>query len=343
MPTYLLHCNIMNASETAHPFTQLDPDTIISATESVGLVSDQRILALNSYENRVYQVGIEEQEPIIVKFYRPGRWTDAMIKEEHRFTLELSENDIPVLAPTQFGEETLFEYQQFRFAIYPRFGGYAPELDNPEHLLQLGRIMGRLHNIGAVSAFGSRPGFSIDSFVIEPSHFLVENRFIPAELEASYTSTVAEAIKRVQHCHEQAGDVALLRLHGDCHHGNVLTRDDRFFLVDFDDARTGPAVQDIWMFLSGDRNYMTTGLHDFLEGYTEFRPFSARELHLVEALRTMRLIHYSAWLAQRWDDPAFPIAFPFFNSQRYWEEQILSLREQIALMEEPPLNWQANQ
>lgn len=330
----------MTDQPSSHPFTQLDPDTIINATESVGLLSDQRILALNSYENRVYQVGLEDREPVIVKFYRPDRWTDAMIREEHSFTQELVENEIPVLAPMQFANETLFEYKQFRFTVYPRFGGYAPELDNPDHLLQLGRIMARLHNIGATKKFKVRPELSIESFVTKPSSYLLENRFIPTELEESYTSTVAEAIKRIKNCHELAGNVTQIRLHGDCHHGNVLTRNNRFYLVDFDDARTGPAVQDIWMFLSGDRQYMTTGLYDLLEGYTEFRSFSARELHLVEALRTMRLIHYSAWLAQRWDDPAFPYAFPFFNSQRYWEEQILSLREQTALMEEEPLNWQ---
>ena len=331
----------MTDQPSSHPFTQLDPDTIINATESVGLLSDQRILALNSYENRVYQVGLEDREPVIVKFYRPGRWTDAMIREEHAFTQELMESEIPVLAPMQFGNDTLFEHKQFRFAVYPRFGGYAPELDNPEHLLQLGRIMARLHNIGATKIFKARPEFSIESFVTKPSRYLIDNRFIPRDLEESYASTIAEAIKRIENCHQLAGDVTHLRLHGDCHHGNVLTRNDKFYLVDFDDARSGPAVQDIWMFLSGDRQYMTTGLYDLLEGYTEFRSFSARELHLVEALRTMRLIHYSAWLAQRWDDPAFPYAFPFFNSQRYWEEQILSLREQTALMEEGPLNWQA--
>lgn len=330
----------MTDQPSSHPFTQLDPDTIINATESVGLLSDQRILALNSYENRVYQVGLEDSEPVIVKFYRPDRWTDAMIREEHTFTQELVENEIPVVAPLQFANETLFEYKQFRFAVYPRFGGYAPELDNPDHLLQLGRIMARLHNIGATKKFKARPELSIESFVIKPSRYLLENRFIPGDLEQSYASTVTEAIKRIRNCHELAGNVTQLRLHGDCHHGNVLTRDDRFYLVDFDDARSGPAVQDIWMFLSGDRQYMTTGLYDLLEGYTEFRSFSAREFHLVEALRTMRLIHFSAWLAQRWDDPAFPYAFPFFNSQRYWEEQILSLREQTALMEEEPLNWQ---
>ncbi len=330
----------MDTDDLLHPFTQLDPDTIINALESLGYLSDQRILALNSYENRVYQVGVEEQQPVIMKFYRPERWSDEMIKEEHHFTLELADNDIPVLAPIAIAGDTLFQYEDFRFAIYPRFGGYAPELDNEEHLLQLGRIMGRLHNIGAISKFTARPNINIEDFAEKASQYLLNNQFIPADLEQSYATTVDDLIQRVRLCYERAGDISNIRLHGDCHHGNVLTRNEQFYLVDFDDARSGPAVQDIWMFLSGDRHYMTDRLYDILDGYTEFRDFDARELHLIEALRTLRLIHYAAWLAQRWDDPAFPHAFPFFNTQRYWEEQVLALREQAALMDEAPLNWQ---
>lgn len=320
-------------------YSQLDPDTIINAIESVGFLSDQRMLALNSYENRVYQVGIEDKDPIIAKFYRPGRWSDAIIIEEHQFTLELADNNIPVVPPLVINDQTLFEYENFRFAVYPRFGGYAPELDNPEHLIQLGRILAQLHNIGETKSFTERPDINIDDFAIKPAQYLLEYKFIPADLELSYSSLIEDIISRIKQCFERAGDYSTLRLHGDCHHGNILTRDEQFYIVDFDDTRTGPAVQDIWMFLSGDRNYMTVGLHDFMEGYTEFRNFNARELHLIEALRTLRLIHYSAWLAQRWEDPAFPIAFPFFNSQRYWQDQILTLREQASLMEEEPLTW----
>lgn len=329
----------MTEEITLHSYSLLDPDMIIHAIESLDYVSDGRILALNSYENRVYQVGLEDKTPIIAKFYRADRWTDAMIQEEHAFTLELADAEIPVVAPIALNNETLFNYGEYRFSLYPRFGGYAPELDNPDHLLQLGRILAQIHNIGEISAFKARPSINVEDFAIKPVKYLLENDFIPTYLEPAYSTLCEDLIIRIKHSYEQAGDYKTLRLHGDCHQGNILTRDENFYIVDFDDSRSGPAVQDIWMFLSGDRQYMTAGLNDFMEGYSEFRDFEARELHLIEALRTMRLIHYSAWLAQRWDDPAFPIAFPFFNSQQYWEDQILSLREQAALMEEPALVW----
>jgi len=330
----------MLEDSNVHSYSQLDPDTIIDAIESLDYISDKRILALNSYENRVYQIGIEDAAPIIAKFYRPGRWTDEMIKEEHEFTLELANAEIPVVAPLLVNNETLFKFKDYRFSIYPRFGGYAPELDNPDHLLQLGRILAQLHNIGETKSFAERPELTIEDFAIKPAKYLLENKFIPVYLEIAYSTLTDDLINRIKNCFEQAGNYKSLRLHGDCHHGNVLTRDEKFYIVDLDDARTGPTIQDIWMFLSGDRDYMTARFNDFMEGYTEFRDFDPRELHLIEALRTMRLIHYAAWLAQRWNDPAFPIAFPFFNTQQYWEEQILGLREQAALMEEPPLVWQ---
>lgn len=329
----------MTDNSSLHNYSQLGPDTIVNAVESLDYISDRRVLALNSYENRVYQVGIEDAMPIIAKFYRPARWTDEMIQEEHHFTLELAEADLPVVAPLLIDNETIFNYEGYRFSLYPRFGGYSPELDNSDHLLQLGRILGQLHNIGETKPFSCRPVISIEDFVIKPVHYILQNNFIPMDLETAYKTLTDDLLIRIKSCFEQAGNYKTLRLHGDCHQGNILTRDDNFYIVDFDDSRTGPAVQDIWMFLSGDRQYMTARLNDFMEGYTEFREFSVRELHLVEALRTLRLIHYAAWLAQRWQDPAFPIAFPFFNTQRYWEEHILSLREQVSLMEEPPLVW----
>ena len=320
-------------------YSELGPDTIINAVESLNYLSDRRVLALNSYENRVYQIGIEDEKPIIAKFYRPARWTDAMIAEEHQFTLELAAADLPVVPPLLIDNETIFNYEGYRFSLYPRFGGYSPELDNPDHLLQLGRILGQLHNIGESRSFNERPAISIEDFATKPVQFILENNFIPADLETAYTTLIDDLLININTCFEETGTYNSIRLHGDCHQGNILTRDEHFYIVDFDDSRTGPAVQDIWMFLSGDRQYMTARLNDFLEGYTEFRDFSARELHLVEALRTLRLIHYAAWLAQRWEDPAFPIAFPFFNTQRYWEDHILSLREQVSLMQEPPLVW----
>jgi Ser/Thr protein kinase RdoA (MazF antagonist) len=330
----------MSKDNDIHNYSQLVPDTIINAIESLDYISDKRFLALNSYENRVYQVGIENEQPIIAKFYRPARWTDEMIREEHQFTLELANADLPVVAPLTINNETIFYFEGYRFSLYPRFGGYAPELDNPDHLLQLGRILGQLHNIGETKSFVERPEITIEDFAIKPIKYITENNFIPGDLEIAYSTLTDDLLSRIKTCFEQAGSYKSLRLHGDCHQGNILTRDDKFYIVDFDDSRTGPAVQDIWMFLSGDRQYMTARLNDFMEGYTEFRDFAPRELHLIEALRTLRLIHYAAWLAQRWEDPAFPIAFPFFNTQNYWEEHILSLREQASLMQEPPLVWQ---
>ena len=324
------------------PFHRLAPETILDAVESTGLRCDGHISALNSYENRVYQVGIEDARPVIAKFYRPGRWTDGAIVEEHELTASLAQQEIAVITPLSMDGRTLFHSGSFRFALYPRVGGRAPELDDPEHLAQLGRCVARIHNIGSLSAFKHRPHIDIDSFVIRPREFLLQHGFIPADLLASYEALLEAIIRSLQGRQEIYDSVGKLRLHGDSHAGNILWADGGPSLVDFDDARMGPAIQDLWMFLSGDREYMRARLHDLLEGYCEFREFDARELYLIEPLRTMRMVHHAGWLAQRWDDPAFPPAFPWFNSQRYWEEHILHLKEQLAMMEEPPLEWQLN-
>lgn len=341
--THLIHSKPMPDDEEISSYKNLGPDKIIQAIEGTGYRCDGRILALNSYENRVYQIGLEEADPIIVKFYRPLRWTDDAILEEHRFTIALAEFDIPVVAPcTGASGSTLFQHEVFRFAIYPRRGGYPPELDNPDHMIQLGRVLGRIHNVGATDTFIHRKKMNIRDLGVDSYQYLLANGFLPNELMIAYRTLAEDLIKRIMACFEYAGDVPVLRIHGDFHHGNVLLRDDIAFVVDFDDTCMGPAIQDLWMLLSGDRRYMTSGISDLLEGYTEFREFQARELHLVEALRTLRIMHYAAWLARRWDDPAFPRAFPFFNTQRYWEDHILSLREQAALMDEPPLEWYPN-
>ena len=330
----------MTGSSTLQVYSELGPDTILDAVESAGYRCDGHVSALNSYENRVYQVGLEDPGFIIAKFYRPGRWADDAIREEHAFTREMAEQELPVIAAlaNQDGE-CLFKYADFRFSLFPRIGGRPPELDNPEHLLQLGRCLARLHNIGAVSPFHHRPHINIESYCDEQREFLLHNDFIPADLLAAYESVTADVINTIRLCFQNAGNLTTLRLHGDCHLGNILWRDDAPFLVDLDDARMGPAIQDLWMFLSGDRAYMTARLYDLMEGYIEFRDFDRRELSLVEALRTMRIMHHAGWLAQRWDDPAFPLAFPWFNSQKYWQDHILSLREQAAMMEEEPLQW----
>ncbi len=321
-------------------FSNLTPDTMLDAIESTGLRCDGRFLALNSYENRVYQVGLDQGEPLVAKFYRPNRWSEESIIEEHLFTLALAEQEIPVIPPTvDSNGNTLHQYESYRFALYLRRGGRAPELDNPDHLEQMGRFIGRIHAMGATQPFKHRPTLDIESFAVQPRRFLLEHDFIPNHLLEAYQSLTTDLITQIEQCFERAGDVQHLRLHGDCHPGNILWTDAGPHVVDFDDARMGPAIQDLWMFLSGDRSYMTARLADVLEGYTQFYDFNPSELHLIEALRTLRMIHYSAWLAIRWDDPAFPLAFPWFNTLNYWEEHIQSLREQAALMNEPPLIW----
>ena len=326
--------------ELEQSFAELGPDQILDAVESVGYDCDGHLLALNSYENRVYQVGIEDQIPLVAKFYRPHRWSDAAILEEHKFSLELQALDIPVVPPIQAEDgKTLFGFAAYRFALFPRRGGRAPSLDDPSHLEQLGRFFGRLHNLGAVKPFEHRPTLNIDSFGTQSYQFLLEQGFIPPELETAYRSLAEDLLERIRGCYRQAGNVQKIRLHGDCHPGNILWTDAGPHIVDLDDARNGPAIQDLWMFLSGDRSYMTARLADLLEGYTEFRDFNPRELHLLEALRTLRMLHYAAWLARRWHDPAFPQAFPWFNSPRYWDDHVLALREQAAMMDEPVLVW----
>lgn len=325
-------------AEHPTPYAELTPDFILDALESLGLRCDGRLLALNSYENRVYQVGIEDAPPLVAKFYRPQRWSNAAIQEEHDFTQTLAANEIPVVSPLLSDGKSLHVYQGFRFALFPKRGGRAPELGDPDTLEWLGRFIGRIHAVGATADFAHRPTLDIASFGDEPREYLLTHGFIPSDLDAAYRSVVAQALDGVRRSFEFAGDVRHIRLHGDCHAGNVLWTDDGPHFVDFDDCRMGPAIQDLWMLLSGERGDMTRQLADVLAGYEDFHEFDPRELHLVEALRTLRLIHYSAWLARRWDDPAFPKAFPWFNTQHYWQNRILELREQIALMDEPPLS-----
>jgi Ser/Thr protein kinase RdoA (MazF antagonist) len=326
-------------------FSTLGPEIVLDALESIGLYSDGRLLALNSYENRVYQVGMESGAPLVAKFYRPARWTDAMILEEHAFALTLFECEIPVVPPLALDGgkadgKTLHEFEGFRFAVFERHGGRAPNLEDSATLEWIGRFIGRIHAVGAIEPFKERPVLDIASFGEEPREYLLAHDFIPAELVGAYRSVTAQALDGIRRCYDRAGEVAILRLHGDCHAGNVLWTDDGPHFVDFDDSRMGPAVQDLWMLLSGDRVDMVRQLSDVLAGYEDFCELNPRELYLIEALRTLRLMHYSAWLARRWDDPAFPAAFPWFNTQRYWQDRILELREQIALMDEPPL-WPA--
>jgi Ser/Thr protein kinase RdoA (MazF antagonist) len=327
-----------------HPYARLTPDLVLNALEAGGnLRCDGRLLALNSYENRVYQVGLEDAGMVVAKFYRPGRWSEAQILEEHAFGAELAEAEIPVVAPLAFDGRTLLHAEGFDFAVFPRRGGRAPELEDPDTLEWLGRFIGRIHAVGGTHPFVHRPTLDIASFGEEPRDFLLASGLVPPELLAAWTQAVDLALEGVRHAFARAGEVRALRLHGDCHAGNVLwtpasgNSHGGPHFVDLDDARMGPAVQDLWMLVSGERDTMARQLGAILRGYEDFAEFDDRELHLVEALRTLRLIHYCAWIARRWDDPAFPIAFPWFNTPRYWQDRVLEMREQIAALQEPAL------
>ena len=336
------------------PYAGLTPECILDALEGAGFYPDGRLLALNSYENRVWQVGIEDASPVVVKFYRPGRWSDAAILEEHAFVQQLADAEIPAVPalPLRMGEapaSTLLAHAGFRFAVFPRCGGREPALDQAAIRTWLGRFIGRIHACGAAAPYQARPALDIETFGVASRDYLIAHDCIPADLLAPWRAAVDLALDAVRRCYERAGDLRLLRLHGDCHRGNVLWIDEADargrgapgpHFVDFDDSRMGPAVQDLWMLLEGDRAAMQDQLADIVAGYEDFADFDTRELWLVEALRTLRLLHYSAWLASRWRDPAFPAAFPWFGTARYWQDRILELREQIALMDEPPL-WAA--
>jgi Ser/Thr protein kinase RdoA (MazF antagonist) len=315
-----------------HAYAALTPDAVLDGVAALGPRPDGRLLPLNSYENRVYQVWLEDESSIVAKFYRPARWSAAQIAEEHAFARELHEREIPVVAPLSTGE-----HAGFSIALYPRRGGRRPELDDPKTLEWIGRFLGRIHAVGATGVFQHRETLGIKTHGDDSRAYLLEHDFVPPDLLEAWKAVTEQALSGVRHCYERAGEVRNIRLHGDCHPGNILWTHEGPHFVDLDDARMGPAIQDLWMLLSGDRASMTRQLADVLIGYEDFAELDRRELHLLEALRSLRLIHYSAWIARRWDDPAFPAAFPWFNTQRYWQDRILELREQIALMGEPAL------
>ena len=318
-------------------YSGLTPDTLLDAVDDCGYLTDGRFLALNSYENRVYQVGMENSTPIIAKFYRPGRWSSESIIEEHKFGLALVDQDIPVIAPMVINGTSLHTFNGYRFSLYPRQGGHWPELNTQEHREWMGRFIARIHMVGASQSFSHRPTLDIDSFGTKSYQFLLTEGFIPSHIETAYRTLAEDLLQQITGIYNSADNINTIRLHGDCHPGNILWTDRGPHFVDLDDCRTGPAIQDIWMLISGDRHEMQTQLIDIMEGYLQFRDFDHRELLLIEPLRTLRILHYAAWLARRWDDPAFPQAFPWFNTPRYWEEHVLSLREQASLLVEPAL------
>jgi Ser/Thr protein kinase RdoA (MazF antagonist) len=319
------------------PFEGLDPDRIIASVEALGLPCDGRVLALNSYENRVFRIGLDDAPPLVAKFYRPLRWSDAAILEEHAFSHELVAADLSVVAPLRIKGETLHHADGFRYTLFPMQGGHAPEPGDRDTLRQIGRTLARLHVVGASRSFEHRLVQAVDWQAIEPVRYLLEAQWLPPSLEENFEAIANLLIDEIEDAWDRAGDFAMLRLHGDCHPGNVLWRDGGAHFVDLDDAMTGPAMQDLWMLFSGDRAAQAQQLGWLLEGYEVFRPFDRRELHLIEALRAMRLLHYHAWIARRWHDPAFPAAFPWFDSPRHWEGVITQLQEQLSTLREPVL------
>lgn len=331
--------------QTAHPFDQLTPQAVLDALDRVGLRGDGRLLQLNSYENRVFQVMLEDGGAVVAKFYRPGRWSDAQIAEEHGFAAELAAAEVPVVAPLQLADGSTLAHAQvdeqpFRLAAYPMRSGHGPELDDLATLRWLGRFIARLHAVGEQSPFGHRRTMNAVTFGHAPLARLLALEVIPPAQRDGFETVCRQALVMVDAA-MAAVPAQALRLHGDCHPGNILWRDegDRGGpqIVDLDDAVTGPAIQDLWMLLSGDAAAMRSQMAAVLQGYRQFRRFDSRELALIEPLRTLRMVHHSAWLAERWDDPAFPIAFPWFGTAGYWGQQTMQLREQVEAMGEPPL------
>ena len=319
------------------PYADLTPDRVLASLENVAFDCDGRILALNSYENRVYQLGLEDAGFVVAKFYRPERWTDEGILEEHRFTWELVDNDLPIVPPIDVDGDTLHEHAGYRFAVYPRQGGRWPELGRREERELMGRFVGRIHAVGAVRGFQHRQAISIERMGYDASQYVLDCDWIPMHLVESYEAITDRLLAAVDEAFDRAAPFRQLRIHGDCHPGNVLWTDDGPHFVDLDDCVTGPAVQDLWLFLSGEREERAVQLQQLLQGYNQFFDFDYRELHLIEALRTLRMINYTAWIARRWADPAFPWAFPWFAEIKYWEEHVLALKEQAAALEEPVL------
>lgn len=321
-------------------FSTLQPDLILDALQHYGLDVSSGLLALNSYENRVYQFNAYRDaavrpEKMVVKFYRPQRWTPAQIQEEHQFAFELAAAEIPVVAPLLFAGESLLGYQGFYFAVFPSRGGRTLEIDNDDQLAMLGRFLGRMHQIGRQKVFTERPQLSVQSHLLDSQQVLAELDLIPNYLRPAFDSALQQVIAEAT---SQYQPKKLIRLHGDCHAGNLFYTGESPFFVDLDDCRTGPAMQDLWMMLSGDRRQQRETLELMLEEYEQYCDFDPAELKLIEPLRAMRMIHYMAWLARRWQDQAFVMNFPWFATDKYWEQQCLALKEQLALLQQPPLS-----
>lgn len=326
-----------DAAERATPFAELSPDLVIAAIERLGLACDGRVLALNSYENRVYQIGLESQDPVVVKFYRPGRWSRDAILEEHEFSLSLASADVPVVAPAVIDGRTLHEIGSYAYAVFPRRGGRWPELGVTDERVLMGRFLARLHLVGAAARFTHRRRLTSQIFGWDARSIVLDCPLVPEYVVDKYADLTQALLERTDAVLEAFNFVRTLRIHGDCHRGNILWTETGAHFVDLDDCMTGPAIQDLWMLLAGSREEMRRQMADYVEGYEQFRPFDRAELGLIEPLRALRLVHYSGWLAARWLDPAFPRAFPWFGEPRYWENHLSALREQLDAMDQDAL------
>ena len=311
------------------PFDALGPGAVFSAAESIGLIPSGRLFALNSYENR--------GALWVLKFYRPARWSNAQIDEEHSFTHELADAELPVAAPIERDGTSLFEHDRLRFAAFPYLAGRAPELDDKTTLTLLGRTLARMHAIGNRDRFDHRPSLTIERLGVQARLTVQRSGFVPEALEEQYARVSEQVIGRVRQTFDNFGPLPGLRIHGDCHVGNILWRESGPLFVDLDDCMTGPRIQDLWMFLSGDAASQQSSWAAIMEGYELFGEFDFAELTLVEALRSLRILHHAAWIASRWNDPAFPRAFPWFGDARFWERHIADLFEQLSAMDDPPI------
>jgi len=325
-----------SAGSELQPFNGLTPAVVLDAAAAAGLDPDGRLFALNSYENRVYQLH-GAHGPLVLKFYRPARWSDAQIAEEHEFTAELAAAELPVAAPLTLGGTTLIHYDGFRFACFPWLRGRAPELDAPEARQLLGRTLARVHQVGARRPFEVRPHIGIERLGWQARSQVLASELLPAALTERYSSVSGALLERVVAGFAAVGHTTDIRLHGDCHLGNLLWNEHGPAFVDLDDCAMGPRVQDLWMMLSGSPAEQQRQWGEIFEGYSQFADFDLRELALIEPLRALRMLHHAAWVAHRWSDPAFPRAFPWIGEPRYWEGYIQDLLEQIEAIDDPPL------
>lgn len=320
---------------TQFDFSGLGPDLILDAIESLDIRVESGLLALNSYENRVYQFIAENKTRYVAKFYRPKRWSIQQIEEEHSFSQELASHEIPVVAPLVINGKSLHQYNGFYFAVFPSVGGRQFEVDNLDQLEWMGRFIGRIHAVSKRSQFIQRPTLSIQEHLLDSIEQLKDSQLIPDYLHTSFFAILHPVVELTKKLY-RVEDSDIIRLHGDCHPGNILWRDGPTF-VDLDDCCNGPAMQDLWMMLSGDRQQQLLQLDTLISAYEEFAEFNTAQLNLIEPLRAMRMVHYMAWLDKRWQDPAFPQAFPWFADGKYWEQQILALKEQLSALQEPSL------